>query len=111
MWSMNYFDAIVEMQDRLKEERNEVLKEISLDPETYRDFYTEVRDTLSFIPMDVTSKGLRCITLFGISFIQAKQISFTTKKSFKTYVDHLYTTTTPTLGGQIDFPQLFLDEY
>ena len=99
---MNYFDVIFEMHRRLREEGNQELLEIRLDQQTYRDFYEEIRNKMNFIPMTTNNQGISCITLFGIKILPAQQTEFKTKEYKKTYIDFLYTTTTPSPVGNYD---------
>lgn len=94
---MNYFDAIYELHRRLKEEHNQELIEIRLEQQTYRDFYQEVRDKMTFIHMSISSAGISCISLYGIKILPAAHTEFKTEE----YIAR----------RKEDFPQLFFDQY
>ena len=102
---MTYFDSIYEMQTRLKEERDEVLEELHLEPRTYRDFYDEVSRKMNYITTTTNNTGLNCITLFGVRVVPAKETAFKTKSHRESFIDRLYkgSPTSPYLEYDLSF--------
>lgn len=101
---MTYTEAILYMQDKVKEEFNDELIEIHLTPEAYTHFYFELSYTRALEV--VQHSGYNYLSINGIRIRESRNTEYVFKTRYNNakYRAILF-------GKTADFPELFLDQY